>query len=258
MRFWVAILCLVLAACSVAQWNEKLSTPADRAMAQDFIAAMRAGNLASQQPVMDPKLFAQTLAAQPKVRVILPASGSPELVTVNTMTNGFGADAASRVGLNYQFGAGTKWVVFQVVLQKAGGQAHVAGWNVQPFALRPPEAGDFSLQGKTPGHYGWLGAMALSTGTILFALVQLYRSAGIRRRWLWAFVCAFGLVQFVINWSTGAWIVRPVFIGLLGSGFVRPSPFDPWYLTFSLPIGALVFLYRRGDLLARAAEAETD
>lgn len=256
MRVAIAIFFLMLAACSTAQWNDRLSTPADRAMALNFIAAMRTGTIATQQAVMEPKLFAQTGEIMGKAAPLLPKSGVPELVTVNETTFGFNADARKQVALNFQFGSDRKWALFQVVLQKDRGTTTIAGWNVHPFAVRPTTAGDFVLQGKSAWHYGWLAAMVASTATIVWALVLLFFTRGIRRRLLWALACAAGVVQFTLNWSTGEWGINPLYFNLLGSGYFRPSPFDPWYLTFSLPVGAVFFLVRRPQLLARIAAEE--
>lgn len=226
-------------------------------MAQGFIAAMRSGTLAPQRAVIQPQLYDQTLEAVPKVVAVLPVQGAPELVTVNRMTNGFGSNAPTEVTLNYEFGSGRSWVWFQIVLDKAAAKTQIIGWHVQPYVVRPSTAGDFTFEGKGTTHYVWIALMLLSTGTIITALVQLFRTPGLRRRWLWALACMFGVGQFAFNWSTGQWGINPFHIALLGSGFVRASPFDSWVLGFSLPIGAVIFLAKRSDWMAHTA-AEAD
>ena len=64
--------------------------------------------------------------------------------------------------------------------------------------------------------------------------------------------------QFSLNWATGAWSIKPIYVSLLGAGFFRPSPFDAWILSFSLPIVAVIFLMRRRGLMARSEDGALD
>ena len=251
MRIAAVVLCLALAGCSPAQWNEKLSTPEDRALALQAISALRSGNVSSLQPVMEPKAFSQTLAVQGEIKAQLSASGEPKLVTVSTNTTNDSGASQTVEALNYEFGSGSNWAAVQVVLKKGPKGVQIVGWHGMPATVQPTSAGDFTWSGKGLIQYLWLLAMIASTATILSAVVLAIRSPGIARRWAWITGSLFGLCQFSLNWATGAWGIRPLSVSLLGSGAFRASPFDAWVLTFSLPVVALVFLARRRHLLAQ-------
>lgn len=256
MRFLIALLCLTLAGCSASQRNEKLSTPADREIALKVIAALRSGDIDQVKADFEPELFSQTTAIKDKTKAAMPAQGAPVLVTVSSNSVSAGADSQTSVVLNYQLGAEQRWAIVQIVLRKAQGRTMVAGWHAVPVNREPTSIGNFELTGKSAANYLWLAAMIGSTATILCALWLLAFSKGLKRRWLWVLGSMVGLGQFTLNWATGEWRMQPLAFSLLGSAAVRPSPFDPWMLSFSLPVVAAIFLFRRRSLMAKSNESE--
>ena len=65
---------------------------------------------------------------------------------------------------------------------------------------------------------------------------------------LWYLVIVVGLVQFQLNWTTGALGVVPLSLLLLGIGFARAGPYAPVLLSVALPVGAIAFLLKRREL----------
>lgn len=251
MRIILVILSLFLASCSQSRMNDTLATPQEKAIATRFIAALQSGRLESVKANLEPQLYTQTDEIEPQIQPGLPKEANYTLVTVNVQTNTANGVSKTLKALNYEFGAGTKWTVFQIVLSDASGRTLVIGWHALPSDHQPTAGGDFTLAGKSALHYAWLVAMALSTITIVFTLIVVGRSKGVKRRWLWAIGSALGLGQFTLNWSTGALMVRPLGFFVLGSAVFKASPFDPWMLSFSLPIVAVIFLLRRKALMAQ-------
>lgn len=256
MRVLLAALLFLLSGCSQQQWNEKLSTPQDRALAAKTIADLRSGNTAGLRQEMADELFAHTPAEWDKVKAMVPSQGNPELVTVQSNTMSVDGTTTSTKILNYEFGAASKWVIFQIQLRQNGPRTQVVGWYVQPFAVQPSAAGEFSFADKGALHYLWIVAMLVSVLTILTALILIVRSRGIRRRWLWILGSLVGLGQFSLNWSTGAWGIQPIYFSLFGAAAMKASPFDAWVLSFSLPVVAIVFLLRRKSLIANGTEPD--
>lgn len=258
MRLLLIGLLLALAGCSLSDWNERVSSPEDRALALRTIDSLRSGKLDTLKAHMEPTVFAQTVAGRDQLAASLSAPGTPELVTVSSNTVSGSHGTVTTKALNYEFGAGKTWVVMQIVLRTTAQRPEVIGWNVRPANARPSTIGDFSFNGKAPIHFAWIAAMIASVLVILTALVQGARSKGIKRRWLWMLGSAFGLGQFSLNWATGAWLIKPIYVSLLGAGFFRPSPFGAWILSFSLPIVAVIFLIRRRSLMAQSGDGALD
>lgn len=249
-RAIVFVTVLLLSACSTQDWNEKLSNPRDRSLALSFIDGVRKGNIDPLAKSVDRELLAQTRAQLPQVRTALAVDGRPELITVNSSSFTADGNTEERKALNYQYGGGAKWVIFQVVLQINNGVHVVIGWQANPANVKPTSIGDFSFVGKGFIHYLWIVMMVSSFATIITALVLGARSKGIKRRWLWMVGSVFGLGQFALNWSTGQFAINPIYFSLLGAGLFKTSPFHPWMMMFSLPVVAVAFLVMRKRLLA--------
>lgn len=258
MRIILLVFSLLLASCSQSSLNDALASPQEKSVATRFIAALQSGRIDTVKTSLEPLLYGQTLAIQQAIQPAIPKETNYALVTVAVQTNSANGVSKTLKALNYEVGAGAKWAVIQIVMTEVAGGPQVVGWHATPFRNRPTASGDFTFAGKGALHYLWLLAMALSTLTILFTLNVIRRSEGIKRRWLWTLGAALGLGQFTLNWSTGAWGIRPLGFFLFGSAAFKASPFDPWMLSFSLPIVAVIFLLRRKALMAQHDDASFD
>jgi hypothetical protein len=249
---------LILAGCTASQWNDKLSTPQDRALALKAIESLRSGRIDALKGQMDPELFSQTVTNSEKIKKVFAPSGQPQLVTVSSNTISSAGNTETMKALNYEMGSGRQWTYFQIILRESGRVTNIVGWHATPVDSQPTAAANFSFGGKGAINYVWIVAMLAATLTSLIALVLAIRSKGLRNRWLWIVGSIVGLGQFSLNWATGAWGIRPIAFSLFGSAFVKASPFDPWILSFSLPIVAVVFLLLRLRLVARDERESAD
>ena len=91
-----------------------------------------------------------------------------------------------------------------------------------------------------------IGALLIT----LYALVLCVKTKPLKRKWLWILFILVGFGQFVINWSTGEFQIAPLALQLFSASALA-SPYGPWIIAVSLPIGAALFIDRRRKLLAR-------
>ena len=145
---------------------------------------------------------------------------------------------------NAEGGSGNRWAVARVTIQQSGATQQLAGFYVTPFAMSPSQAGDFRIGQRGPIGYLWIAVMLASFATCIAAIILIWRRRWIERRWLWTIASLIGIGQFALDWSSGAWELRPVYIGLLGAAALRAGPYAPWVLSFSIPIGALIVILR--------------
>src|SRR5258706_4137418 len=102
MRRLLIAFVLILAGCTASQWNDKLSTPQDRALALKAIESLRSGHIDALKGQMEPELFSQTLANSEKYKKVFAAGGQPLLVTVSANTISTAGNTETMKALNYE------------------------------------------------------------------------------------------------------------------------------------------------------------
>jgi hypothetical protein len=247
MRHVILILMMLagLSACSPQDWNEKLSTPDERALSLRMLKALQAGDFGSVDAASRPQLREELTAdIFDQVHGMIPP-GEPRLQTVAVDSNTMDGVTTTLKSFNYEMGGGDRWALVQITLQTSPGNMKVAGFRAYPMAQSPIAAESFSFAGKGALHYFWLMAMMLAVATTITAIVMVIRTPDVRRKWLWVIGCLFSFVSFQLNWTTGAFGVTPLSFLLLGAGGFKAGPFAPWIFQFAIPVVAIVFLTRK-------------
>jgi len=83
---------------------------------------------------------------------------------------------------------------------------------------------------------------------ILATLTTAVRTKFKKRKWLWIIFILFGLVQFSLNWTTGQIGWKLLNFQLFGAGALTASQYAPWILSFSIPVGSIIFWIKRENL----------
>lgn len=258
MRYIVLAVILLLAACSPQAWNDRMTTPQERAMAERVIAMVRGGDVNGLRAVSDSELSPQLTpqSMRPIVRMI-PTAGQPSLQVVAVNTLAMGAVPRTVKVLYYEVGADKQWAIVQVTLVIRGAQTRLDGFHVQPSALRPTNFNDFTFAGKPAINYAWLAMMALAIVVTILGAVTAFRSPRFRKlRWLWIVGSLFSFVTFSLNWTTGAFGTMPISLLLLGAGAMRGNPLSPWIVSFAIPVVAIVILVL--DRVERRRQVESE
>jgi hypothetical protein len=258
MRFIVLPIILLLAACSPQAWNDRMTTPQERELAQRVIAMIRGGDVNGLRAVSDSELSPQLTpqSMHPIVRM-MPTAGQPSLQVATVNTLAIGGMRRTVKALYYEVGANKQWAIVQVTLVIRGAQTRLDGFHVQPSALRPTTFNDFTFAGKPAINYAWLAMMAFAIVVTILGAVTAFRSPHFRKlRWLWIVGSLFSFVTFSLNWATGAFGTMPISFLLLGAGAMRGNPLSPWVVSFAIPVVAIVILVL--DRVERLRQAESD
>jgi|GEM_PF-6729659 len=108
-------------------------------------------------------------------------------------------------------------------------------------------SGGFDFFGKTWAHYLFL---LISLGVLVFSLVTLVKCArsDVKRKWLWIVFIMVGLFKIGITWPGGSTTEATfqwdfLYIQLFSASLVKIPIYDPWCLSFSIPLGAILFYY---------------
>ncbi|KRA66368.1 hypothetical protein ASD79_03585 [Caulobacter sp. Root655] len=147
--------------------------------------------------------------------------------------------------LSHEYDYPGKVVLSQISLKRPEGAKTwtLIGLNVRVATSQELETLKFSLVGKSPAQYAFLAAMVASLALMLAALVKVIRTKGLKRKWLWVIASLFGVGSVQMNWFNGVFAWQLVNVSLIGAGAAKGfSRFDPWTLSFILPLGAILIL----------------
>jgi hypothetical protein len=191
---------------------------------------------ADVRPQATPETFKQMFAEIPGG-----TPGKPVLVGYNYFASSGSTQAW--VSLQYEFPG--EYVLVQAGVDSTTADSLLYALHIErlPDALERLNA--FTLRSKSWRHYLFLVLALAVPSFITFALVQCARTSFPRRKWMWMLFVALGYGQFTMNWTTGEVRSLPISIQLLGAGAQTASPYAPWLVSFSAPLGALIFLYQR-------------
>jgi hypothetical protein len=139
-RAILLLLALLLGACSMRSAIDALSSPEDRAFAQDFVAKMRRGDVKSLEPVFDPGVWRESepqFAGAP--RLYPPTEGTTELIgyQFNTSsTNGVTTRVKNYTLVTHDASHWTTTVI--QTRSDRNGPDRIVGWNVNGGPEMPP------------------------------------------------------------------------------------------------------------------------
>jgi len=229
-----------------------LTTDAERAQAIRFVEAIRTGDRAFLQSRLEAEAWRQTEPVLGQARTIfVPGRIRWRATGVNMHTIYAGSTTVMK-RIVLEGSGGGRWYLAAVVTRQIGGPARVVAWNVAPFASRPGAEHAFTLSGKSPLQWLWLLVCIAMPLVCVAAIVSIWRGPRIRRRALWTLGCLVGFVGFTMNWTTGQTGVFPISFHVLSAGAVQPNLYGPWFLTFAIPVFALLYFALRKRLRASA------
>lgn len=247
---------LLLAACSSRAMLDRFASHPQTEQARSMIDTVRSGNLPVIRALLDDAMRAQTTdALLQKIAATFPA-GTPTSVTLvgtNTVHADVRGHRTTYYSLTFEYAWPPRWLLVNVVL--TGDQpSRLAGIHLNVLDRPLEQINAFTLRDKNALQ---LIVLALAIAVPLFclyALVRCLRTPLRRRKWLWAIFTLLGVITLQVNWTTGAWSVQWVAVQLFGAS-AAASPFGPWVIGVSFPLGAAWFLLRRRQLMTEAMPA---
>ena len=241
-NLFLLLLFLALAGCSQEGWNDRLASPAEQRLALRVAEQLRQGQTGSIIARARPELKAAVPRAVAQVAPMLKRAEGPFTIETVAVFQEMGGPTLN--SFNLQSGSGNRWALTEIVLQDPAGSWQIAGFRVFPAAFEPAKLNDFDINRRGLLGYVWITMMLASVATCLAAIVLIWRSRWLNRRWLWTVGSLFGFVGFALNWTTGASAVQFINVSLLGAGAIRAGPFAPWVFSFGIPIIAILVIVR--------------
>lgn len=234
---------LVAAGCSQEELLQKISTPEDRATAEECLERLRVGDIDTLENRMDPSLKTPDLRATlEKIATLLPGEKPQTAKLVGAQVNSSNEERTAN--LTYQYGyPGGRLLLVNCAMKHVGTTQTIIGISVNTLE-KPLEQARFSFEGKSAKHYAIVIAAILFVLATLVALVICVMERGLRRKWLWILFILFGFGDLTLNWETGEATFSTLSV-LLFSAAVTAEMYGPWMVSVAVPIGAVWYLVRR-------------
>jgi hypothetical protein len=237
----VFIAAIVLAGCRVPQED-----PAAKSIANASFDDVRRGDYAALQTLLGPQIKAtpdmQAKLEQLKADIPTATPRGRETVGWNEVEQ---ANGERVVDVSDQYDFGDRMIIWSTHLQKASSASPwlIEGLHLNGATASQLAANRFTLVGKSPFQDGFLLAVLLSPILMIAAVIKAIMTKGLEHKWLSVIAAFIGLCSFQMNWTTGQLFSQFFAINIIGAGITRAgSPFAPWILTMTLPVGALLVL----------------
>lgn len=238
---WVwAIVGLVLAACKPLIRDPRVDAEVRSAFDQ-----LRRNDDAALTARFDPALRTPEAAAQlAALKRYIPASEprSRNAVATSTVTTAMTGETVSTTD---EYDYGDRRALVDVRLHRANSRQawQIQGLHVQLATNAQLADNRLTLSGKPAKQHLFLLYAIASPLLMIGALVKVIRTPGLKRKWLWGALAFAGLTALRMNWTTGDLFCQPLAIQFVDAGVIRgPSAFSPWFLSATLPVGAVLIL----------------
>lgn len=246
-NFFLALLILpILAACHYDDILAKIVTYEESAFAKRYFESIRVGDVDSVKKILNPKLLSPEFNIAKVITDVASyfPSGNPiEVKLVGAQT--YQTPDKWQAKLVYQYKFPKEWVLATITYSKIGQQRVVDGFSAFRQSQSLEETNAFNLLDKTPTHYLVLILAVVIILFTLWALVLCIQTEFPRRKWLWILFVLTGFFSLTFNWTTGEFDYQIFSLNFLVIGITASSPYAPWMINISLPIGAMTFLLKR-------------
>ncbi|MFC4729705.1 hypothetical protein [Coralloluteibacterium thermophilus] len=239
----IAFLAVLLTACSERDLLQRIATEAEQATAQRYVALLQEGDLEPIERRLDAPLRGpQATAALAAMARLVPSSAP---LTVELVGAHRSIGTSPSLTLTYQYDFGSSWLL--VIVQTRDDV--LLGLHVQPRATSLQDASRARPEAWSWKTYLVVAGTALAPVLVLAALTLCIRSRLRGRKWPWIIFILLGLGGFSADLATGEVGVNFLTVQLLAAGATW-SEWAPSILQASIPLGAILFLFRRPKLLA--------
>ena len=171
-----------------------------------------------------------------------------EVIGANSTVSWEAGKSRKTTNLSYEVELTTGWLVGSVVVSDVGDERSITSAQFNRYDASIEALNSFTFSGKSVAHYVFF---ALVVAIPLFSMITLVVCARskIRKKWLWIIFILLGFVTFRLNWSTGQINCQLLSFQLLGASVFKMGLYGPWNIGVAVPIGAIVFLLKRKQLI---------
>ena len=237
------------------------SKPADN-FSRTFIEKVINGNLESAYLDIEPKLLnqeAKEFIINANRNISNGKLNKISVVEYNWKTMfSTSSEKFSEYKLSYEYEFANKNILFRTILQEKNNKFVVVMFNGEILPGKLSELTKFNFESKSIVHYIFLSFAIVTPIFIFITLFYMLRSRiTTKQKIIWSIailiVC---FPKFVIDWNNGTTDFNFLNFSLFGSGFTKPNLYSAWLISFHIPIGALVYWFKKKSYLISEIEEE--
>ncbi|KIA91863.1 hypothetical protein OA93_23735 [Flavobacterium sp. KMS] len=167
----------------------------------------------------------------------------------------------TQYNLGYEYEFENKNILFRTSIIEKNNKFSVVMFNGEILPGKLSELTKFTFENKTFVHYIFLIFAILIPLFIIITLVFMLKSRiTTKQKVIWSLVILFiCFPKFVIDWNNGQTNFSFLNFSLFGSSFTKPTLYSAWLISFNIPIGALIYWFKRNSyLIAEIEDDETE
>lgn len=261
--FVLLMLCtLLFSGCTMQELYTAKSdnnTEAADQLARSFIETLKSGDMAALASISTPtlstpeaeKMLLETVKEMDKGDIV-----SIEQIKSRRLTQYF--SKTTRILMGYQIEFEKGWMKAVVVVNSVEGNPDlkVSTLYIEPLKSSMSELYAFNILEAPTANFVVLAiAICIPLFIIYTASVCLRMRKALKYRVLWMFFIIVGVGTFSFDWSSGSMGFKLFSALLMGSGAYMDTQYGPWVISFSFPIGAVIFLFYISKTLAKQQAA---
>lgn len=166
----------------------------------------------------------------------------------------------AQYNLSYEYEFENKNILFRTAIREKNNKFSVVMFNGEILPGKLSELTKFTFENKTILHYIFLIFSILVPIFIVLTLVFMLKSRiTTKQKVIWSLVILLiCFPKFVIDWNNGQTDFNLLNFSLLGSEYTKATLYSAWLISFHIPIGALIYWYRRNSYLIEEIEEEDE
>lgn len=166
----------LFAACSMQGMIETMTSEEDRAMVQDFVDNIQAGDSAALEAMVDPEIWKESAGQWEQAASMFPEGESETRIIAYSMrSNSLDEGARTEKEFTLITTDETLWTTTTIATLQDGGPQRIISWNVESSREPPAELETMETVGKV---LMWVGVFALIfvVGIVVLIVVLVRRS----------------------------------------------------------------------------------
>lgn len=251
MKYFLALIAaLLVASCSYEDMKELIVPKEESSFARQYLDQLRLKNYEYVTSQMHPELLVKVTTEElDKLADYFPDGDPISTELMGSNVKMFNDVWSANFSFESQFN--DSWTVSSVSMTKEGEKVLVTSINVYRTNESQKIINSFS---KVEVSASKLLVLALTFITPIFMLVTcvFVRRTPIEKKLRWYLLSFVGVGTVAMNWTTGEIGTKIATIKLLGFSAGAGSEFAPVILVFTVPVGAIVFWFKRKKLIEQS------